>query len=60
VILEPAAFDAWLDRSARLGLLKPVANDVLVRWPVSKRVNSSRTSDEDATLIERVDLAVVD
>jgi hypothetical protein len=33
---------------------------VLVRWPVSRRVNSSRTSDEDATLIDRVELAVVD
>jgi hypothetical protein len=36
------------------------ANDLLQKWPVSKRVNSSRTSDEDATLIDRIDLAVVD
>jgi hypothetical protein len=36
-------------------LLEPVANDVLVRWPVSKRVSSSRASDEDATLIDRIE-----
>jgi hypothetical protein len=30
------------------------ANDVLQRWPVSKRVNSSRTSDDDASLIEQI------
>jgi hypothetical protein len=28
--------------------------DVLQKWPVSKRVNSSRTSDEDETLIFQV------
>jgi len=26
--------------------------DTLQRWPVSKRVNSSRAADDDATLIE--------
>jgi hypothetical protein len=41
-------------------LLKPAANDVLVRWPVSKRVNSSRADDEAGTLIDRIELAVVD
>jgi len=30
-----------------------VANDYLQRWPVSKRVNSSRASDDDSTLIEK-------
>jgi hypothetical protein len=30
--------------------------DVLKKWLVSKRVNSSRASDDDATLIERVRL----
>jgi hypothetical protein len=29
------------------------------RWPVSKRVNSSRADDDDPTLIERAD-GVVD
>jgi hypothetical protein len=35
-------------------LLKPAADDVLQRWPVSKRVNSSRADAEDATLIDPV------
>jgi hypothetical protein len=35
-------------------LLKPAADDVLQRWPVSKRVNSSRADAEDATLIDSV------
>jgi hypothetical protein len=34
--------------------MKPAAEDVLNKWPVSKRVNSSRTSDEDETLISQV------
>jgi hypothetical protein len=33
--------------------MKPAAEDVLNKWPVSKRVNSSRTSDEDETLISQ-------
>jgi hypothetical protein len=28
----------------------------LQRWPVSKRVNSSKADADDATLIERVEL----
>jgi hypothetical protein len=32
-------------------------NDLHVRWPVSKRVSSSRADDEDATLIDRIELA---
>ena len=39
-------------------LMKPAAEDVLNKWPVSKRVNSSRTSDEDETLIIRLNKAV--
>jgi hypothetical protein len=32
-------------------LLKPAGEEALNKHPVSKRVNSSRTSDDDATLI---------
>ncbi len=32
------------------------ANDLLQRWPVSKRVNSSRAPDDDPTLIERISI----
>jgi putative SOS response-associated peptidase YedK len=52
VLLQPEHFDAWLSGKAGLELLKPPANDLLQRWPVSKRVNSSRAADDDATLIE--------
>ena len=37
-----------------LDILKPAANNVLQCWPVSRRVNSSRASDDDASLIEAV------
>jgi hypothetical protein len=36
--------------------MKPAGEDVLQKWPVSKRVNSSRTDDNDASLIEEVAL----
>jgi putative SOS response-associated peptidase YedK len=45
VVLEPDQFEPWLTGRAGLELLKPAGNDVLQRWPVSKRVNSSRASD---------------
>jgi putative SOS response-associated peptidase YedK len=51
VLLEPGDFVAWLSGDAGVEILKPAANDVLQRWPVSKRVNSSRASDDDETLI---------
>jgi hypothetical protein len=44
-------------RAARLlahDLLKPAAADRLQMWPISKRVNSSRTPGDDSTLIEEV------
>jgi putative SOS response-associated peptidase YedK len=57
--LEPADMDAWLAGGAGAGLLKPAANEILQKWPVSRRVNSSRTSDEDATLIDWIEVAAV-
>jgi putative SOS response-associated peptidase YedK len=59
VILGDQSFDAWLTGEAGSELLRPTANEVLQKWPVSKRVNSSRASDDDATLIEKIELAVV-
>jgi putative SOS response-associated peptidase YedK len=38
-------------------LMKPAAEDILQKWPVSKRINSSRTPKDDPTLIEPVELA---
>jgi putative SOS response-associated peptidase YedK len=52
VVLEPDQFEPWLSGGAGAELLKPAANDVLQRWPVSRRVNSARASDDDATLID--------
>ena len=39
-------------------ILKPPPNDYLQRWPVSKRVNSSKTDADGATFIDRVALAI--
>jgi putative SOS response-associated peptidase YedK len=52
VILEPEQFEAWLTGVAGSELMKPAANDMLQCWPVSRRVNSSRARDDDASLIE--------
>ena len=41
VILDRANFGAWLNDGGT-ALLRPAANDVLQRWPVSMRVNSSK------------------
>jgi putative SOS response-associated peptidase YedK len=54
VILEADQFKPWLSGRAGIELLKPAANHVLQRWAVSRRVNSSRASDDDATLIDAV------
>src|SRR5262249_29591746 len=35
----------------------PVPNDYLQRWPVSKRVNSSKADADDPSVIERVEVA---
>ena len=56
VILEPKDFEQWEcgDMKDAAALMKPAGEDVLQKWPVSQRVNSSRTSGDDETLIERV------
>jgi hypothetical protein len=43
-------------RAAGAELLKPAATDVLQRWPVSKRVSSSKAPADDARLIDRLSL----
>ena len=54
VLLAERDFEPWLSGSAGLELLKPASNDLLQRWPVSKRVNSSKAPAEDATLIDPI------
>ena len=58
VILEKKEFEQWERGSAgdAAALMKPADEDVLQKWPVSMRVNSSRTDGDDATLIERMAL----
>jgi putative SOS response-associated peptidase YedK len=54
VILEAEDFELWErgDVKDAAALMKPAHEDVLQRWPVSRRVNSSRADDNDATLID--------
>lgn len=54
VLLQPETFDVWLSGKAGEEVLRPAQENMLRRWPVSRRVNSSRTSDEDASLIDAV------
>ncbi len=56
-LLSEKQFAPWLSGKAGAELLKPAPNDYLQRWPVSKRVNSSKADADDATLIERLELA---
>jgi aconitase A len=53
VILEAKDFEQWEKGDAKdaAALMKPADNDVLQRWPVSKRVNSSKAPTDDASLI---------
>jgi putative SOS response-associated peptidase YedK len=55
VVLEAKDFGSWLNDGGA-ALLRPTANDLLQRWPVSRRVNSSRAPADDPTLIERVEV----
>jgi putative SOS response-associated peptidase YedK len=58
VFLTEEQFAPWLSGEAAVEYLKPAPNDYLQRWPVSKRVNSSKADADDPTLIDRVELAV--
>src|ERR1700689_5066275 len=58
VLLTEDQFDPWLRAEAGIEMLKPAPNDFLQKWPVSKRVNSSRADDDDPTLIDKIELAV--
>jgi putative SOS response-associated peptidase YedK len=52
VLLKPEQFDHWLSGNMTVDELKPIENDYLQRWPVSKRVNSSKADSNDPTLID--------
>ena len=57
VLLMPEQFAHWLSGDMGVEELKPVDNEYLQRWPVSKRVNSSRAPEDDPMLIEPIALA---
>ena len=54
VLLAEKDFEPWLSGEVGLELLRPASDDLLQRWPVSRRMNSSRAPDDDPTLIERM------
>jgi putative SOS response-associated peptidase YedK len=56
VFLTGEQFAPWLNGDAGVEYLKPVRNDYLQRWPVSKRVNSSKADADDPTLVEPVEV----
>jgi putative SOS response-associated peptidase YedK len=57
VILDAKDFEQWEHGNEKdaASLMKPAGEEVLQKWPVSKRVNSSKAPDDDPTLIERSD-----
>jgi len=62
-LLAEKDFEPWLSGAAGIELLLPAPNELLQRWPVSKRVNSSRASDDDESLIaieERTSKEILD
>ena len=59
VILERDQWDTWMrtnDLEEAASIMKPAAEDVLLKWPVSKRVNSNRAPSDDPTLIRPIEL----
>lgn len=56
VLLRPEQHEDWLTGKIGKDGLVPADEGYLQRWAVSKRVNSSRADDEDAGLIERIEM----
>lgn len=54
VLLAPEQFEHRLSGKMGVKELRPAPNDYLQRWPVSKRVNSSKVDKDDAALIEPI------
>ncbi len=57
VLLAPNQFEPWLSGMAGAEILRPAPDKAIVMRPVSKRVNSSRADDGDASLIDAVEAA---
>jgi putative SOS response-associated peptidase YedK len=56
VILEEKNFEQWTDGDVKdaAKLMKPADEKLLQKWPISKRMNSSRADGDDDTLIEQI------
>jgi putative SOS response-associated peptidase YedK len=52
LMLGAADIDAWLDGSMSAETLRAATATALREWPVSKRMNNSRSGDDDPTIIE--------
>jgi putative SOS response-associated peptidase YedK len=59
VILGRDEFEPWLTGAAGIELCDPAPDDWLVKWPVSKRVNSSKADKQDHTLVDKIGLEVI-
>ena len=57
VLLSPNQFEHWLSGKAGTEILRPAPERMITMRPVSKRVNSSRADDSDASFIDAVELA---
>ena len=53
VLLAEEDYEPWPSGKTGLEMLKPAAENLLQKWPVSKRLNSSRAPDDDPTLIDK-------
>jgi putative SOS response-associated peptidase YedK len=58
VILDAEHFEQWMagDANDAAALMKPADEALSQKWPVSRRVNSSRADDSDGTLIEKIEV----
>lgn len=54
VLLTERQFEVWLSGDAGVDDLKPIRSDYLRKWPVSRRVNSSKAPADDASLIDEI------
>jgi putative SOS response-associated peptidase YedK len=54
MLLKPEQLEHWLSGNMGVEELKPVENDYLQLWAVSKRINSSKADSNHPTLIDAV------
>jgi putative SOS response-associated peptidase YedK len=47
MLLKLEQFEHWLSVNMTVEELKPIDNDRLQRWPVSRRVNNSKTDSNE-------------